>query len=255
MCGCGPFADKACSHYNSLMQQRECNGIVYFLNRRKGLRNLRLHIDGKGRVLVSAPYYVPFSKVDVFVTANSQWIIQHMESVPVRRYETGESIPFLGGEIALEVVDVPLIKGTRKMSQYAINDGKITVYAKNKDIGFVKKEIKKLYVDTVSNVLANRVEYWADEVGVEVPSYGVNSARTKWGVCYPTQNRLYLSYMCAVLPYDLIDMTVLHEVCHLKVHGHGRPFWNLMEEHMPDIGERKARLRELSKAGVNLNLV
>ena len=118
-----------------------------------------------------------------------------------------------------------------------------------------KKEIKKLYVDTVSNVLASRVDYWAYEIGVEVPIYGVNNAKSKWGVCYPTQNRLYLSYMCAVLPYELIDMTVLHEVCHLKVHGHGQPFWALIKEHMPDLDERKARLREISKTGVNLNLV
>lgn len=250
-----PFPNRACHYYNSPMQQRECNGIVYFLNRRKGLRNLRLHIDSNGRILVSAPYYVPFSKTDSFVSANSQWIVQHMELVPVRKYETGELIPFLGGEATLEVIDVPLMKGTRKMSQYSMNDGKITVYAKNKDIGLVKKEIKKMYIDTVSRILSSRVEYWADEVGVDVPSYGVNSAKSKWGVCYPTQNRLYLSYMCAVLPYELIDMTVLHEVCHLKVHGHGRPFWSLMEEHMPDLEKRKARLREISKAGVNLNLV
>ena len=189
------------------------------------------------------------------MAANSQWIIQHVGLVPVHTYETGDRIPLLGGVKALEVVDVPLIKGTRKTSQYSIDDGKITVYAKNKDIGLVKKEIKKLYVNTVSKVLASRVEYWADEIGVEVPRYGVNNAKSKWGVCYPTQNRLYLSYMCAVLPYELIDMTVLHEVCHLKIHGHGRSFWDLMEVHMSDLDERKAHLRELSKTGVNLNLV
>lgn len=237
------------------MQRRECNGIVYFLNRRKGLRNLRVHIDSQGRVMVSAPYYVPFSKVDGFVAANSQWIVQHVGLVPVHTYETGDMIPWLGGVKALEVVDRPLTSETRKMSQYSIDSGKIIVYAKKRDIGLVKKEIKKLYVDTVSNVLASRVDYWAYEIGVEVPIYGVNNAKSKWGVCYPTQNRLYLSYMCAVLPYELIDMTVLHEVCHLKVHGHGQPFWALMKEHMPDLDERKARLREISKAGMNLNLV
>ena len=164
-------------------------------------------------------------------------------------------IPLLGGVKALEVVDRPLTSETRKMSQYSIDGEKIIVYAKNKDIGLVKKEIKKLYVDTVSKALASRVDYWAYEIGVEVPRYGVNNAKTKWGVCYPSQRRLYLSYMCAVLPYGLIDMTVLHEVCHLKINGHGRLFWVLMKEHMPDLDERKARLREISKTGVNLNLV
>ena len=124
------------------MQRRECNGITYFLNRRKGLRNLRVHIDSQGRVMVSAPYYVPFSKVDGFVNANSQWIVQHVGLVPVHTYETGDMIPLLGGVKALEVVDRPLTSEIRKMSQYSIDSGKIIVYAKKRDIGLVKKEIK-----------------------------------------------------------------------------------------------------------------
>lgn len=96
----------------------------------------------------------------------------------------------LGGVKALEVVDRPLTSETRKMSQYSIDSGKIIVYAKKRDIGLVKKEIKKLYVDTVSNVLASRVDYWAYEIGVEVPIYGVNNAKSKWGVCYPTNSSI-----------------------------------------------------------------
>lgn len=239
------------------MEQRECNGIVYLLNRRRGYRNLRLHIDAKGKVIVSAPYYVPFSKVDSFVTANSNWIDEHLSAVPIHSFQTGDSIPFLGGSIGLEVVDSPLskAKGKVRMSQYLVNGDKIIVYAKNKAIDLVKKEIRKLYAETIYGVLCERVPYWSSELDVPIPLFGVNGAKTKWGVCYPSQKRLYLSYMCAVLPYELIDMTVLHEVSHLVVHGHGNAFWDLMQTHMPDLRERKARLKELSKTGVNLNLV
>lgn len=237
------------------MEQRECNGIVYLLNRRRGYRNLRLHIDAKGRIMVSAPFYVSFSKVDSFVVSNSAWIAEHLHRIPEHSFETGDSIPLLGGSLRLEVVDDAVGVVDDTTSQYCIVGERIFVYAKDEDIETVKSAIRNLYADAVSKVLSERVEYWASELGVDTPRYGVNKAKTKWGVCYPSQNRMYLSYMCAVLPYDLIDMTVLHEVCHLVVHGHGEPFWRLMQTLMPDLKERKARLKSLAKAGVNLNLV
>ena len=61
--------------------------------------------------------------------------------------------------------------------------------------------------------------------------------------------------MCATLPPYLIDMTVLHEVCHMVYSGHGKSFWSLMESQMPDLEERKKDLRELVSSGWSLNIV
>jgi len=236
------------------MEKRESAGIHYFLNRRRGLRNLRLHVDHSGRVVVSAPYYISFSRLDEFVVSHLDWIVEHKQKLPQHTYETGDSIYFLGQKKCLEVVDSSFNNPTT-ISQNIIKDEKIMIYAKNKDIVLVQNEIKKLYVKTVFDILNTRVVYWSQVIDVDVPEYGVNKAKTKWGVCYPTQKRLYLSYMCAVLPFDLIDMTVFHEVCHLKVSGHGKPFWSLMETYMPDLNERKTRLKELSKTGISLHCV
>ena len=240
------------------MEKRESAGVVYFLNRRRGLRNLRLHLDNQGKVIVSAPYYVSFLKIENFVASHVEWITQHQKHFPKYTYETGDYIPFLGQKRSLEVIGYPFTdsnKQTKIMSQCVLIDNKIIVYAQNKDINLVQNEIRNLYIQTVFDVLSTRVEYWANAIGVKVPNYGVNRAKTKWGVCYPKQERIYLSYMCAVLPLDLIDMTVLHEVCHLKVNSHGQPFWSLMEMNMPELKERKSRLKEISKTGISLNCV
>jgi len=241
------------------MEKRELDGFVYFLSRRKGQRRLGLRIDDKGFIKVSAPYYASYSQIESFVSSHSQWIVQHQKNVPVHTYETGDKIALLGQQKTLLVLDLPWgedgCKKSKTMSYYKVNDEEIVVYAKNKDICLVKKEIKKMYVDTVANILSSRVAFWAGEVGVEVPYCGINRAKTKWGLCYPPQKRLYLSYMCAVLPYDLIDMIVLHEVCHLKISGHGEPFWSLMKKVMPDLEERKTRLSRISKTGIARNLV
>ena len=163
-------------------------------------------------------------------------------------YGTGDFVPFLGRKMTLMVIE-------GKASRYDIVDDKIIVTCKNQDIKKIRQTIKQLYIDTIEKFLESRVPHWCNAIGVPVPAFGVNRAKGKWGVCYPQEKRLYLSYMCATLPEDLIDMTVLHEVCHLRYAGHGKDFWNLMKTHMPDLDKRKAGLREITKSGWVMNIV
>ena len=236
------------------MEQREVLGVTYYLNRRRGMRYLRLKFDKEGRVVVSAPYSISITKINDFVSKYADKISQVEKSVPQHSYQTGDTVLLLGKERTLEVKVEPLLKKT--IAQYRIEEEKIIITVPSEDIGFVKGTIKQMYIDTVQKVLESRVPYWVNQTqGGQMPSYGVNRAKSKWGVCYPKERRLYLSYMCAILPYELIDMTTLHEVCHLKVAGHGPAFWALMKAQMPDLEKRKAQLREVSKMGLTFNLV
>lgn len=236
------------------MEQREVQGISYYLIRKKGMRNVRLRFNSQGCVVVSAPYSARISQIDNFVLRCESKIKNAEKNLPKHTYETGDSILIFGKHRILEVIEEPWLSKT--MAHYCIEDEKIIVYVGNKDIGLVKEVVKQMYINTVKVMLVSRVPYWANEVKAgPVPRFGVNRAKTKWGVCYPKERRLYLSYMCAILPYELIDMVVLHEVCHLKVNGHGPDFWALMRSYMPDLDKRKALLKEISKQGYTYNLV
>ncbi len=236
------------------MEQREIQGISYCLIRKRGMRNIHLKFNSQGQLVVSAPYFVKLSEIEGFIVKCRSMIERVETNIPKHTYDTGDSIMLLGKPRTLEVVETRQIKKT--MAKYSIEDEKIVIYVANKDIEIVKETIKQMYIDTTMQVLESRVPYWVKETQTgEVPVFGVNRAKTKWGVCYPRERRLYLSYMCAILPYELIDMTVLHEVCHLKERGHGPRFWALMKANMPDLDKRKAQLREVSKMGLTYNLV
>lgn len=228
--------------------ERNAAGISYRLRRNRGQRNLRLRIDPSGSVIVSAPYYATVAEIDEFVVKSASWIADHTGRVASHSYTTGDFVPFLGEKKTLMVIE-------GKKARYDVVDDKIIVTVRNQDINAVKKQIKALYVATVMDIMVERVPYWCGELCLDVPEFGVNHSKGKWGVCYPMEKRLYLSYMCATLPKDLIDMTVLHEVCHLRYSGHGKRFWALMEKHMPDLDERKAGLNAIVKSGWSMNIV
>ena len=228
--------------------ERSASGITYTLKRNRGQKSLRVHISSEGKVIVTAPYFASFREVDAFVLGSSAWITEHMGKVASHDYATGDFVPYLGRKMTLMVVE-------GKTARYDIVDDKIIVTVKNQDIEKVRAVIKKLYVETIGKYLEDRVPFWCDAVGVGVPTFGVNRAKGKWGVCYPQEKRLYLSYMCATLPEELIDMTVLHEVCHLRYSGHGKDFWNLMRRNMPDLEKRKAELGRITRSGWTYNIV
>ena len=226
---------------------RKAGNTEYILRRNRGQKNLRLHIGSSGEVIVSAPYFASFSEIDGFVINSGPWIAEHVSKVSQHTYATGDFVPYLGRKMSLMV-----IRGT---ARYDIVDDKIIVSVPKENIESVKKVIRRMYTETVSDILSDRVPFWCSATGSPVPEFGVNRAKGKWGVCYPSEKRLYLSYMCATLPPQLIDMTVLHEVCHLRYSGHGKAFWNLMKRNMPDLEKRKAGLAELARSGWNLNIV
>jgi predicted metal-dependent hydrolase len=70
---------------------------------------------------------------------------------------------------------------------------------------------------------------------------------TLWGSASRT-GRIQLNVLLAVVPPDLADYVILHELVHTRVRGHGRHFWGELERRMPDARRRQARLREYSLA-------
>jgi hypothetical protein len=72
----------------------------------------------------------------------------------------------------------------------------------------------------------------------------VSTAQSRWGSCSRRGN-LSFSYKLAVVPPELLDYVVVHELCHLKEHNHSRSFWNLVAVHIPNHKECRKALRGL----------
>jgi predicted metal-dependent hydrolase len=96
-------------------------------------------------------------------------------------------------------------------------------------------------------VLALRLEALARAHGFSPGPLSVRRQGTLWGSASRT-GRIQLNALLAILPPDLADYVILHELVHTRVRGHGRGFWGELERRMPDARHRQARLREYSLA-------
>jgi len=95
--------------------------------------------------------------------------------------------------------------------------------------------------------LAARLGCLAEEHGYAPGRLSVRNQGTLWGSA-SRSGRIQLNALLAVVPPDLADYVMLHELVHTRIRGHDRAFWAELERRMPDARRRQARLREYSLA-------
>ena len=95
-----------------------------------------------------------------------------------------------------------------------------------------KKELQDLY-KKAKEIITERVEYYAPEIGVAYNRITIRCQKTRWGSCSAKGN---LSFNCllALLPEKVIDSVVIHELCHIKQMNHSKKFYEEIKAVFPD---------------------
>lgn len=88
--------------------------------------------------------------------------------------------------------------------------------------------------------LEYKLETFAKMYNFKFKSLKINSSRGRWGSCSSVKN-INLSLYCMMLPEHLVDLIILHELCHTREMNHGPIFW----QHLDSVTNGKAQ--ELTK--------
>lgn len=95
-------------------------------------------------------------------------------------------------------------------------------------------------------VLPQRVAYFSAIIGVEPTGVKVTSAVTRWGSC-SAKNSLCFSYRVMLLPNEIIDYIIVHELTHIKVKNHSAAFYSEISKYQPDYKERIIKLKQIQR--------
>ena len=82
-------------------------------------------------------------------------------------------------------------------------------------------------------ILAARLAKIARRHGYKYNRVSVRNQKTRWGSC-SAKNNISLNIKLTLLPDDLCDYILLHELVHTKVKNHGPDFWAEMLRVEPD---------------------
>jgi predicted metal-dependent hydrolase len=97
----------------------------------------------------------------------------------------------------------------------------------------------------VARVLAkSRLAHYNTVYGFTINRVAIKNAKSRWGSCSKKGN-LNFNYKIALLPLELADYVIVHELCHLGEFNHSPQFWKLVEKTLPNYKEIKNKFKGL----------
>ena len=112
-----------------------------------------------------------------------------------------------------------------------------------KDLPPLTSEELHALTEKALQVIPNRVQHYAKIIGVDYGRITIRSQRTRWGSCSGRGN---LSFNCLLMlmPDEIIDSVVVHELCHRKHMNHSAQFYAEVEKAFPDYQRCRKWLKE-----------
>lgn len=105
-----------------------------------------------------------------------------------------------------------------------------------------KEELQELSTQAMT-LIQQKVRYYAQIIGVTYGRITIRNQRTRWGSCSGKGN---LNFNCLLLlmPEEVLDYVVVHELCHRKEMNHSVRFWEEVEKILPDYRQRRKWLKD-----------
>ena len=204
-------------------------------------KSIRLQVTSQGEVDIRVPVGTPKADVLTFVRRHQDWLSERRDAVKERERKRDSSLMLYGRE--LPIVDSAL-------GEFLVTDQQVWM---PHDWPAEKKEkaLDKWQREEARRCFTRLIEEWWPRFstpGRERPVLRVKRMRTRWG---SLSKRGYINLNLALLslPEDLIELVVVHELCHLEHFDHGPGFKAAMTSCLPDW---RARDKRINQAGLML---
>jgi hypothetical protein len=83
----------------------------------------------------------------------------------------------------------------------------------------------------------------AEGFGLVVSRISIRAQRSRWGACAPN-GHITLNYRLLLMPAQVREYILIHELMHLRQPNHSRHFWRLVQEACPDFREAERWLKQ-----------
>jgi len=211
-------------------------------------KTLAITVEPDATVHVTAPLDAEWLKIEAKVLKRGRWIKKQQQffesflpATPIREYVSGETHLYLGRQYRLKIESgahpAVKLKGGRLIVQLSDPENKERV--KQLLGAWYKQHAEKRFEKALTEAMPLFRKFER-----KLPEIVVKRMQKRWGSCLP-DGRIVLNPEIIKAPARCIDYVVIHELCHLVHHNHGKEFFKLQEKVMPDWRRWKERLEKV----------
>jgi predicted metal-dependent hydrolase len=219
----------------------EDRAVSVELRSSKRAKHISLHADVYG-ICVVAPIHQSIESIKQFVNSKRQWISKAYDYYSRLKKKIGEAefqkdtLFFFGKRYKIKI--------TKDIHQeYAVvsdNLNQITFHVKDKRS--YKRYLRSWYREQTKKILDKRLPVMSSKLSLSYRKISIRNLKSRWGSCSKAGN-LSFSILLSMLPVDVIDYIIVHELMHLVEFNHSKRFWQLVEEANPRYDEHRKWLR------------
>jgi len=151
----------------------------------------------------------------------------------------------LSNEFINELVDKhkdSIIKLAKKAHNDNIDENQIILLG----IVYNKEEVTNEMIENAYQEVTKLFNYYMNVFNRKNTLLKFRKMKTRWGVCFTTQNRITLAKATINIPLRLTEYIIIHEFCHFKHPNHSKKFYEHVSKYCPDYLERKKELKNFS---------
>ncbi|UFZ02603.1 M48 family metallopeptidase [Bradyrhizobium ontarionense] len=221
---------------------------IEYRARRTARKTLAISVHPDGSVEVVAPSGTTPVVIEQRLLSRAGWVLrqrryfeQFLPRTPERRHVGGETHLYLGRQYRLKVEH-----GEEERVRLTSGHFRITVKRQP-----VPDRVRELLDDWYRGHAERKIRERFDVVAKRfssilpvTPSLAIRPMRRRWG-SYSRKGRITLNRDLIRAPLPCIDYVIIHELAHSRHPNHGRAFFDLLTQMMPDWERRKLALERM----------
>lgn len=206
-------------------------------------KSINLTIQSDGKLVVRAPIWLSQDKIQRFVDEHADWVRKKRAFIKLHPpqvkhvFKSGEQFHYLGQPVRLVVL--PRNRLHQPLRYVPASTDAITIFEMGRTTQTHARELLvDWYKKQARRVCTERTAALAKQYSFCYTSLRITSARTRWGSC-SSKGTLSFTYRLIMLPPDIIDYVIIHELVHTIIHNHSTEFWRRVETLLPDYKNRR----------------
>ncbi|MDR2836914.1 MAG: M48 family metallopeptidase [Bacteroidales bacterium] len=197
-------------------------------------KKIRLSINEKRGVVVTIPLFCKYEEAEKFVYKNIEWLKMQQVAINVKKNNTAIFTP--ATIIYTRKFEIKFVASiTVKFFTLNFGFSSVKINYNMFAVNFEKENVQKIIAKIISDIFQKeareyvipRIKKISEVLNLPYNKCTIGTAKTRWGTC-DSKNNIILSSSLMMLPDNLIDFIIIHELCHTKHKNHSQDFHKLV---------------------------
>jgi len=231
--------------------QSSGNQIYCHIKKSKRAKRISLRIHSKQKIILTIPFTLEREEGLSFLQKQIKWVQKNLDSAPE---PLALSKYFLNnGKVWLSAHPRKLswsISGNRNHISHEVQFDEIILnLISDYDLDFlILQSLQKIAIENI----AMRLRKLCMETPLTYKKVRIGDQKSRWGSC-SAKKTISLNWRLILLPYELGNYVIMHELAHTRHLNHSKEFWDFLDSICPNARILDEELNNVGKAVMSIH--